>query len=278
MTTATPLLVADFTRTIDALDQGVLVRSIMSQPLVTIAPDDDPAAFFERRKADGFDCAPVQRDGRIVGMVYWADVQKGGGRRAEEVMRSLDQVPIVAGTETVSGLIRAMKANGEHFWLVLNGTEINAIVTRSDLWRLPVRLLAMSRLVHLEKLMQELIRARGDDAGWMAVMPDDRKAKIEAEIKKAAARNEQLDPLESTSFSDKLTIFEKHLERKREAKDLGGINALRNKLMHGREDGDDEASIESFLGRLERMDTFIKKWTRELSEGVSRDAGDQRVS
>jgi CBS domain-containing protein len=265
MNTPTSFLVADFARTMDALDQGVLVRSIMSEPLVTIGPDDDAAAFFEQRRVDGFDCAPVEQAGRIIGMVYKSDLDAAGSpRRAADAMRSLDRVPIVAGTETVSSLMRVMRQSGEHFWLVLNGTEINAIVTRSDLWRLPVRMLAMCRLVHLEKLMQELIRSRTEGTAWMAVFTEDRRRKVEGVLKVSAARNEQLDLLECTSFSDKIAILGHHLGRKSEAKVLNRITRLRDQLMHGREDSDDESGITAFLDHMENIDLLLHQWSKEL--------------
>ncbi|MFN8816701.1 MAG: hypothetical protein ACK5ZV_08190, partial [bacterium] len=222
------------------------------------------AAFFARPEVEGFDCVPVEHDERIIGMVYRVDLPNAPGPRADEAMRPLHCVPTISGAATVDALIRAMHATNEHFWLVLNDTAINAIVTRSDLARLPVRMLTMCRIVHLERLMDELIRTNAPDEAWVAALTDKRRAKLSEVKQQATERNEQIDLLESTSFSDKIEILRKHLGRKADADDLGGINTLRDQLMHARESSSDEAGINQFLRRFHRLDQFVEAWTREL--------------
>lgn len=266
--------IVDFARTIESLEAGLLVRSIMTYPLRTVRPEDDAAAFFKEHEALGFDCAPVVDSGRIVGMVYLADLRPGGRAAGCSItraaMRPLHEVPLVSGDEPIARFIEQMRETQEHFWLVLNGTTIDAIVTRSDLWRLPVQLLAFGRIVHLERLMHELIcRHVGEDLSWLDAIGEGRRGKIEKTIERNRTRNEQLNPLESTNFSDKVEIIKKVLRRPADGSALGGINALRDQLMHAREGSDDAPGIEKFLERLARIDRLIASWTSELHPGAA---------
>ncbi len=263
--TTTTLLTGEFDRTLNALEQGLLVRCIMSSPLQTVGPEEDVATFFAQHKSDGFDCAPVRKNGRIIGMVYMSDVPPEiGAHCAEAIMRPLHLVPMVAATEPLSSLIHQMRSTNQHFWLVLDGTEIDAIVTRSDLWKLPVRLLAICRVVHLERLMHQIIALHVPDDSWMDAFNEERRHKLRQVIDRARERNELLDALESTSFSDKVEILRRTLKRGAEANDLGGISDLRNQLMHARDGNDAEPGILKFLERMQRIDELIAKFTAEM--------------
>jgi len=226
----------DFNKTVVGLEQGLLVRSIMFFPLATVGPDADPHLFFDENARAGFDCAPVRQGQHIIGMIYREDLGNAKSiTTAQAAMRPLHQVPIIAATEPIISLIRKMQISNEHFWLVLDGTSIDAIVTRSDLWRLPVRLLTISRIIHLEQLLTAIIRLNCAADSWMADLTLDRQKKINSVIQSNRKNNEQLDALESTNFSDKLEILGTSLQRRDEKKELGGVIDLRNQLMHARD-------------------------------------------
>jgi CBS domain-containing protein len=256
----------DFTRTMEGLERGLVVRTIMSTPLECIGLEDDPIAFFEKHADVGFDCAPVKGDGKLLGMVYSKDATKPCA--VASVMRPLHEVPLVSADTPIAELIRSMTGEDKHFWLVLDGIEINGIVTRSDLSRLPVRLLAAARVIHLEQLLARLIRLQVEGDSWMGVLSDERRAKIESINCDLRAKNENTDALESTNFSDKLEILSKSLGRAIEAKALGGIVELRNQLLHGRDAADDSQSVAKFLDRMQRIDRHIALFTETLAARI----------
>src|SRR5690606_17648025 len=118
-----------------------------------------------------FDCFPVRESpdeaSAIIGAVYRDDVGDHSSV-ASDVMRPLHKVPLVASADSVDRLMRDMHDSGDHHWLVLHEARIAGIVTRSDLGRLPVKLLLFMRLVHLEDLLTTRIRTDAPNDEWLA--------------------------------------------------------------------------------------------------------------
>lgn len=235
------------------------MRSIMSTPLQTIAPEQDVREWFARHEGVGFDCAPVEEKRRIIGMVAVdAMKQVSGPIAAGDLMEPLPRVPMVAESETIANLIRAMRGTGRHFWLVLTGTKIDGIVTRSDLWKLPVRLLAMAMLVHVEQLITELIRRDRPSETWLAQLNKPTRLNIERRGKRKRALNENLDLIETTMFSEKVQIVRLALRNEQLAADLGELVELRNLLMHARDGDDESAGVDDLLTNMERLENVIE--------------------
>lgn len=63
------------------------------------------------------------------------------------------------------------------FWLVVFGSRIDGIVTRSDLLKLPVRICVFTLVTHLELVMMNRIRTLfADEVGWFALLSPNRGA------------------------------------------------------------------------------------------------------
>lgn len=73
-------------------------------------------------------------------------------------MVPLDGSLLVTAEEPLTRFVPLLRRRP--YRLVLLGTEIAGIVTRSDIIKPPVRLLAFTLVSHLEVAMTELIRAR----------------------------------------------------------------------------------------------------------------------
>lgn len=255
----------DFVQTMTALERGLLVRNIMSAPLITIAPGDDPRAFFRAHEASLFDCVPVREGGRVVGMVDKDRLEHPdvpGACTAAEVLRPLAEVPLVSEHESISNLIAAMRATGRHHWLVISGVEIAAIVTRSDLWKMPVQLLAWTRIMHLEKQMALAIGARHATDEWMAALSPGRREAVHKVMENLRRNNEHIDPLECTTFSQKVDIANRLFPHLCAKADLGGVVTLRDQLAHGRAGDGHAEGINTFLHRLQVIDRFVEAFEK----------------
>lgn len=252
---------SDFDRLMRAFESGVTVRLIMSEPLYTIPPDRSMKLVFEDDGCDDFDCFPVRseddEDSAIIGAVFRDDVDDQIDISAQEVMRPMHEVPIVASTDSIDRLITAMRERRQHHWLVLHEMRITGIVTRSDLGRLPVRMLALVRVVHLEESLTQLIRTTCPDDGWLACLTAKRVEGINQRFDEMKSNKEAIDRLACATLSDKSDVLKKCLGCRDDAKQLGRIILLRNDLMHGRTQESDRANIDDLLDCLETIDQLI---------------------
>ena len=102
-------------------------------------------------------------------------------------------------------------ADASPYRLVVRETEISGIVTRSDLLKLPVRVLAFAMITHLERVLAEVIlEACGpNNELWMKYLNQTRRDRISE--KQAKLKSGGIDPLllvELTDFCDKRDICE----------------------------------------------------------------------
>jgi hypothetical protein len=117
-------------------------------------------------------------------------------------MRLLDDSLLVSSDEPLTKFVPLLKKNS--YRLVLVGTEIKGIVTRSDIGKSPVRLLAFTLVSHLETAMTELIREHcPDDQSLFACVGEQRQKKLEGRLKKRRSQNLVLGALELADLSDK---------------------------------------------------------------------------
>ena len=146
-----------------------------------------------------------------------------------------------------------------YYRLVLRGQKIDGIVTRSDLLKLPVRLLAFARITHVELILANLIKKRfNDNDSWLYMLDDDRQRGVKN--KQRWLRLQQADPplLELTGLRDKSNIVAQLYKPGASfVSDMNEVTELRNKLAHAGDFAPDIESIKAFLERLELADAWI---------------------
>ena len=153
-------------------------------------------------------------------------------------------------------------ADASPYRLVIRETEVSGIVTRSDLLKLPVRVLTFGTITHLENLMAEVIRqASGtDDEQWLKHLKQARREKVFEKQAKHKSGRLDLPLLELTDFCDKRDIVNK-LRQLGSAFDrqLKGIEDLRNKLAHAGEYAADDQGVSVFVEQLKNIESWIDK-------------------
>jgi hypothetical protein len=178
-------------------------------------------------------------------------------------MRNLDDGILVAANEPLLDFMPLM-ADIPFYRLVLTGSRINGIVTRSDLLKLPVRLLGFAMVTNLELMMQEVIQHQlPDDQVWMALLSNNRREKVLD--KQADYQKRRLDPslLELTEFADKRTIVKKHLKLPAEFKtDLEKVEKMRNSIAHAGNYANNEAELHAFIQNMK----IAHRWVEDLSK------------
>ena len=251
---AAPSSFDTFSNTLSALAQGLHVRHIATYELITCDLSSGAASLFT--KYPTIDQIPAKKDQHIIGVFE----RNGKGHQGETSyqLRSLDDSILVAANLPLGGFLPLM-AQPPFYRLVLDGTQISGIVTRSDLLKLPVRVLAFALSTSLETTMKDIIsRQLPDEVDWLGYISADRQKSIK--IRQADFRKRKLDLplLDLTDYSDKYNVLLKHNRLGEQFKsELFEIREIRNAVAHGRSYAQDEASLVKFIRALERAQFWI---------------------
>jgi hypothetical protein len=151
-------------------------------------------------------------------------------------MRPLDQSILITSGSSVLRYIEEAEASPCR--LVLRRTQIDGIVSISDLQKLAVRPALFTLVTHLELSMAAAIRAsfqgRPDD-DWLTLLGD-RRAGVEDKWQELKAGGLEIDLIAATQFADKRKILVKsgliQCSRSRAEREFGSIENLRNCLAH----------------------------------------------
>ena len=249
----------DFQTTIQMLEKGLQVQHIATFPFQACRHDDTLASVLSNKDWLSFDQIPVRRGSSIVGILEREKCSSGNGK-VEKYMSPLDDSVLVAAETPLLDFI-----TGDALYrLVLRGSKIEGIITRSDMLKLPVRLLAFSLVTHVETLLNRVIRAKGVEPTMLITyLKLDRQDAIAKSLKKLEEEKREIDPLELTYLSDKresakrLGIF-----RSYELKNLKEINELRNTIAHQVNYTESEHLVQEFIERLR----LAWQWAESLPE------------
>jgi predicted transcriptional regulator len=126
----------EFAVRLHSFPTGLRVVHIAALQLVTCEINQGIKEVLEDPKLIGFDYVPVLSRKRIFGIVERK--RAGNVGTVKENMRALDDSLLVSADEPLTSFVSCLRT--DPFRLVVKGTEIKGIVTRSDLIKLPVRL------------------------------------------------------------------------------------------------------------------------------------------
>jgi hypothetical protein len=248
-----------FQFTMSGLTAGLRVVHIAALQLMTCDINQAIKEVLDNPALIGFDYIPVLNRRRIVGLVE----RRGGSDEGsvKEKMRALDDSLLVSADEPLTSFVPCLKTSP--FRLVVRGTEISGIVTRSDLIKLPVRLVAFTQICHLEMEMTILIKARcQDDNVWVKRLKKKRRTRLNERLAAHKKRNLELRILELADFGDKAVALVKLLGLDSTSDhQLSEIQELRNDIAHSKDYGKTEPDIDRFLERL----ALTSKWIRRVS-------------
>jgi hypothetical protein len=240
------------------LEAGLRVQHIAAFDLKTCRVGDSlPTVLADASLAD-FDQIPVRDDSdRIVGVLLRAK-NRGTGKAAES-MHPLDESLLISAEAPLMSFVRI--AGTAPYKLVLNRDRIRGIVTRSDLLKLPVRLLAFAGVTHLESLMYELIRKKhrhGDDS-WTESLGKKRSDKIRWKEKKLKKSRMEIDLLELTDFCDKRELVKQIAEPGPSfVEDLEKAEELRNQIAHAATFIVNDSDARGFAIQLRKIENWIE--------------------
>jgi predicted transcriptional regulator len=249
----------DFQTTISALEKGLQVQHIATFPFEECKYGDDIEVVLTTEHLLSFDQIPVRHGSSIVGIVERENSLSQRGT-VETYMTRLDDSVLSAAETPLMDFI----TNEALYRLVLRGSKIEGIITKSDLIKLPVRLLAFSLVTHVEALLNRIIRATGEkEEILLSYLLSGRQKDIAKSLRKLKVQKRELDPLELTYLSDKrmivsnLKIFEEE-----QLVELKELNELRNTIAHQKNYTESEKLVQDFIEQLR----LAPKWIKLLSE------------
>ena len=246
-----------FWHSVDTLAEGFQVQHIASFGLQTC--DIDEAVRAVRERCPDFDHVPVVKSGRIVGVLEMSPEQPRSTVRAS--YRPLDEsMLITADTSLEPSLV--LLAQEPFYRLVVRESRIDGIVTRSDLLKLPVRILAFARAVHFEFVMAARIRQHfcASDA-WLSSLGREEQRRLCSLFERLAAQRSELTLLDLTSFRQKRSIAEAVFEPdKQTGRALKQIEDLRNDVAHTRRFIGGRDTICGFVESIELAKRLTAEW------------------
>jgi CBS domain-containing protein len=258
-----------FDLTMKGLEAGLKVGDIATYGFHSCGVDDDAAEVMTRADLLQFDCIPVRNGERVVGVLERNGELASGPAR--EAMRRLDDGLLVSSNEPLKGFIPLL-AESPHR-LVVRGTRIEGIVTRSDVHKLPVRLLAFALVTHLEMTMAEVIISRSSDDDWRRLMSEGRQRKVMEKFEQL--RTENFDPplIEMTEFADKRCVLAKmgvldFPGKSKAVKVFERIEELRNKVAHAATYAESVEQLADFIQVLQLTEAWIWRLSQSQESGA----------
>jgi len=252
-----------FRTTMSGLETGLRVAQIATFNLDSCTEDQDASVVLGSPALSDFDQIPVRHKSRVIGVLERNGTAKGSVR---ESMRPLDDSLLVSSDEPLTRFVPLLKKHP--YRLVLVGTEIKGIVTRSDIAKAPVRLLAFTLVSHLEMIMTDLIRKRcPDDQDVLRSLDEQRRKKLESRLKRKRGQNLVLAVIELADLSDKRYVLSEICGLGQKAlHELKEIEELRNAVAHARDYAKTDDDLSAFIERMSLTRNWIKR-VPELGAG-----------
>ena len=178
----------------------------ISEKIVSCHIDDSVEKARWIMVRNGFHCLGVEENGRIFGYVRREDVEDSKGRASlRELVRIFRIGEIVSETTSIIEVMFLLKERDRVF--VLEGDEINSLVTRADMQKTPVRLLIFGLLSLLEMHFTRIIRIYMSGNSWTQYLSESRLEKAEEIFKFRIEANQEIDLLDCLQFCDKRDII-----------------------------------------------------------------------
>ncbi len=236
-----PVSELEFEAALDDIGSALVAAHVATAPLRTAHVAQAVSAVRAWAEPAAINNVPVVRDGRVVGVLenvngdYPTQSRPADGR-ARDRMRQLEADMLLEGRTPLRDLIEIL-LRPPHYRLVLDRGHVGAIVTPSDLVKLPMRVLVFGAVAQLEQAMLDALRRLyTDDESALETLEADSQAQVLDLFDQL--RRADLDPslLEVASLKQKgrvlaaLGAFGDAEQAVAELDDV--VEALRNPLMH----------------------------------------------
>jgi hypothetical protein len=214
------------------------VADLATTGLWYVEPEWGAEQTADGLRTRSFDAAPLRGD-RIRRYVTLAAAEAGGGGSALELSRPIDVELVVSGALPLTDAVAAL--THQPFLFVLERDRVNGMVTRADLQRLPVSMVALGLIIAGEAALDVLI-ARFSNMEWLPLLSPERQEGIQVVFDDRRKRNAEITLLQCLNLDDRVTIASRldrlclelgHPSRRSFNTWAKPIKDLRNTLAHG---------------------------------------------
>lgn len=231
----------------------------IAEPLFIASADDDAPDVRKKMNALDYNVAGVMEDDVVTGYLTKSNLKQG--KCSQYIKKFSDEELVVVSNPLLSDLSRFKE---RAYLFGVKGKSVSYIISRSDLQKIPVRMLLFGLLSLMELHVLYLIRKSYSGNQWISLLSESRivKAKQIQDLRKE--RNEVIDLLEGLQFGDKKKIFEctpalvkaTHKSKKQLHKFFEDAEALRDNLAHVQDILAGRSWVE-FINLLEDIQEFI---------------------
>jgi len=257
----------NFKFTMSGLEKGLQIIHITTPAaqLLCCQHDEDITTVLTRSDLKPFDQIPIKKRDTIIGLLKKRECPEEAKGPVIEYMQPLGEKILVSADTPLLEFIQDDPLDR----IVIGGTKIYGLVTRSDLLKPPVSLLGFALITHAETLMLNIIRStRISDERWLTWIPKQHKDEVQRLYKRLKSNLEELDKLGLTYISDKSEILRKLAALEKFAAllpsdtffidKLEGLSALRNSIAHPGKVSENDDILQEFIDRLRDTHTWIE--------------------
>ena len=214
--------------------------SYIGEALSFCSPTEPASSVRNRMEQDDFDVMGVRSADEIEGYLLLGDLQSSD--ECGKFLRIISHYDLISSTTPLIEVLPLLK---DREWVfLLDGHEITAIVTRSDLQKTPVRLLIFGMISLLEMNLQRLIRSSFQGNDWESVLSPGRLEKARQLHRERKQRNEAIGLLDCLQLCDKRVLIAQNEDLVRQLgfpngrklrDQLADIEKLRDKVAHSQD-------------------------------------------
>lgn len=238
---------------------------------ISITDSIDQAKYIMREK--GFDILGIKENGSIIGYVRKDDLNEGS--TLGTVTRTFQTGEIVSETTSLIETLFLLKETERIF--VLEGNNIDKLVTRADIQKVPVRLLLFGLVSLLEMNFLKIIRTYLPNNSWEKYLSESRLKKAEVLFEDRKRKNQEIDLCDCLQFCDKreiilsdkglFSLFE--FGSKNKGKEiLRELEDLRDHIAHA-QDLMNSFGFEKLISLVEKMEILLGKCENILSRDAN---------
>jgi len=253
--------------------QNIFINNITTryiyEPLACCSINDNPVEVKRTLKKRDFDLLGViNNEQQKIGFIEKDKLIH------DEISKSVTEFHldyVISESTPLSELFKILKTKNSVF--VLNGDEINGIVTRADINKPVVRIYLFGVISLFEMNLNYWIKAFYGNNEWQGCIKENRIEAANKILKERKGDNLDLELLECLQFCDKREILRKSngfLEKfKFDSKAkferlLKNVEKIRNELAHSQNSIIDNLKWDDFVSCIQHMQLFLEKSEKEI--------------
>jgi hypothetical protein len=243
------------------LFEGNITIEYIAEPLQSFPTEAEATEVSNWMEAHDFDVVGLAQGDTVSGYVERSKL-RGKSGPCEAYQQIFHPSELVAVSTPLMQLLPILGQTSKLF--VLDGSQVNGIVTCGDLQKAPVRMLLFGLVTLLEMNLLRLVRLYYPQDSWQKFLKHERLEIAKQLWQKSQARNEATDLLDYLQFSDKRELVlnqpdlleQLRLKSKRSGERfLKAAEQLRNRLAHAQDlvNGSSWSELISLAAQIETL-------------------------